>query len=122
MILSYRLPARVLMGVCKRWEIAKMPPRNLAPILALRVMSLIPTSAPDRSTLNSSLVRRSLGQTSRRDVWWVWPVLVFLGLGTFIVYSTWAAFQGRYYHYGPYLSPFYSPELFGDSPHSWLDR
>jgi hypothetical protein len=83
-------------------------------------MSLIPTSAPDRSTLNSSLVRRSLGQTSRRDVWWVWPVLVFLGLGTFIVYSTWAAFQGRYYHYGPYLSPFYSPELFGDSPHSWF--
>src|SRR5258706_1929248 len=95
-------------------------PRNLAPNLALRVMSLIPTSAPDRSTLNSSLVRRSLGQTSRRDVWWVWPVLVFLGLGTFIVYSTWAAFQGRHYHFGPYLSPFYSPELFGDSPHSWF--
>ena len=22
--------------------------------------------------------------------------------------------------YGPYLSPFYSPELFGDSPHSWF--
>ena len=44
----------------------------------------------------------------------------FLGLSTFIVYSTWAAFQGDHYTYGPYLSPFYSPEIFGDSPHSWF--
>lgn len=54
----------------------------------------------------------------RRDAWWVQPALVFLGLGTFVVYSTWAAFQGKHYHWGPYLSPFYSPELFGSSPHS----
>ncbi len=27
---------------------------------------------------------------------------------------------GAYYTYGPYLSPFYSPELFGDSPHAWF--
>ena len=45
---------------------------------------------------------------------------MFLGLGTFIVYSTWAAFQGNHYHYGPYLSPFYSPEIFGESAHSWF--
>ena len=25
-----------------------------------------------------------------------------------------------HYHTGPYLSPFYSPEIFGDSPHSWF--
>ena len=30
----------------------------------------------------------------RRDAWWVQPLLVFLGLGAFVVYSTWAAFQG----------------------------
>ena len=42
------------------------------------------------------------------------------GLSTFLVYSTWAAFQGDHYTYGPYLSPFYSPELFGNSPHSWF--
>lgn len=48
------------------------------------------------------------------------PLLVGLGLATFIVYSTWAAFQGAHYHWGPYLSPFYSPEIFGDSPHRWL--
>jgi len=56
---------------------------------------------------------RHFGQTSRRDAWWVYPLLVFLGLSTFIVYATWAAFQGDHYRYGPYLSPFYSPELFG---------
>jgi hypothetical protein len=54
----------------------------------------------------------------RRDAWWVQPLAVFCGLGTFVVYSTWAAFQGTNYTIGPYLSPFYSPELFGASPHS----
>src|SRR5712691_11220089 len=55
----------------------------------------------------------------RRAVWWIQPLLVFLGLSTFIVYSTWAAFQGEHYRYGPYLSPFYSPEIFGSSD-SWF--
>ena len=66
------------------------------------------------------IVIRGFGQTERRDQWWVQPVLVVLGLGTFIVYSTWAAFQGNHYTFGPYLSPFYSPEIFGDSPHAWF--
>jgi len=63
---------------------------------------------------------RGFGQTARRDWWWVQPLLVFLGLSTFLVYANWAAFQGKYYFWGPYLSPFYSPELFGDSPHAWF--
>lgn len=63
---------------------------------------------------------RSFGQTSRRDNWWLQPLLVFVGLGSFVVYSTWAAFQNAHYTYGPYLSPFYSPVLFGDSPHTWF--
>jgi hypothetical protein len=63
---------------------------------------------------------RPFGQTMRTDTWWTQPLLVFLGLSTFIVYSTWAALQGRHYSAGPYLSPFYSPEIFGSSPHSWF--
>jgi len=47
-------------------------------------------------------------------------LLVFLGLGAFIVYSTWAAFQGAHYFFGNYISPFYSPEIVGNSPHSWF--
>jgi hypothetical protein len=62
--------------------------------------------------------QRPFGQTMRPDAWWAQPVLVFLGLSAFLVYSTWAAFQGDHYYWGPYLSPFYSPEVFGDSPHS----
>lgn len=61
---------------------------------------------------------RTFGETMRRDMWWVQPMLVFLGFGTFILYSTWAAFQGDHYYFGNYISPFYSPEIFGDSPHS----
>jgi hypothetical protein len=65
-------------------------------------------------------VRRSFGQTLRPDAWWLQPAAVFLGLSAFIAYSTWAAFQGAHYAFGNYLSPFYSPELFGDSHHAWL--
>jgi hypothetical protein len=66
------------------------------------------------------LRRRSFGETSRRDRWWVTPALVFAGLSLFVVYATWAALQGEHYHFGPYLSPFYAPELWGHSPHAWF--
>src|SRR5687767_11708208 len=55
------------------------------------------------------ITRRRAGETMRRDFWWVTPLLTFLGFSAFIVYSTWAAFQGEHYTYGPYLSPMYSP-------------
>src|SRR5688500_1212759 len=61
------------------------------------------------------LGRRGFGETARRDAWWASPLLVFLGLSAFVVYSTWAAFQGEHYRFGNYLSPFYSPELIGSS-------
>jgi len=72
------------------------------------------------STVDVPLRRGRFGATMRRDVWWLQPLAVFLGLSTFVVYSTWAAFQGDHYTFGPYLSPFYSPEIWGGSPHSWL--
>lgn len=61
---------------------------------------------------------RGFMETARPDTWWVQPLLVFLVLASFVVYATWAAFQGEHYHWGPYLSPFYSPELWGSSPHA----
>ena len=66
------------------------------------------------------LVERKFGETTRRDFWWVQPLAVFLALFTFIVYATWAAFQGEHYEFGPYLSPFYSPLLFGEGHHAWF--
>ena len=85
--------------------------------------------------------QRRFGQTTRPDAWWVQPLFVFLGFSAFIVYSTWAAFQGvgdmqataktghavcSYWFGGlhgenngaNYLSPFYSPEFWGTSPHA----
>jgi hypothetical protein len=63
---------------------------------------------------------RRFGETMRTDAWWASPAAIFLLFSGFIVYSTWAALQGTHYSYGPYLSPFYSPELFGSSPHALL--
>src|SRR4051794_29605658 len=40
------------------------------------------------------------GRTSRRDPWWLSPTAVFLGFSAFIVYSTWAAWQGNHYTFG----------------------
>jgi hypothetical protein len=45
----------------------------------------------------------------RRDAWWALPVTVVIVLGSFILYSTWAALQNTHYSAPPYLSPFYSP-------------
>lgn len=63
---------------------------------------------------------RGFGETMRRDAWWLQPLIVFTILGSFLAYATWAAFQNAHYTFGPYLSPFYSPEIWGDSPHSIL--
>ncbi len=71
--------------------------------------------------------QRGFGETTRPDAWWLQPLAVFLGFSAFIVYSTWAAFHPTYngtcaYWYNGgganYLSPFFSPEIFGYSPHA----
>jgi hypothetical protein len=77
------------------------------------------------STAISALNTQGLGHTERRDAWWLEPVLTLGALAVFAVYGIWAAAQGNYYHWGPYLSPFYSPNLqawfpalFGNLPFS----
>jgi hypothetical protein len=65
-------------------------------------------------------VQRGFGHTSRRDAWWAAPLGVFIGLSSFVAYTTWAMFQGSHFEYGPYLSPLYAPVLWGDSPHAWF--
>ena len=76
---------------------------------------------------DASMPQRRFGETTRPDAWWVQPLAVFLGFTAFIVYSTWAAFHPLYQgncaywfngHGADYLSPFFSPEIFGCSPHA----
>src|SRR3981081_1848511 len=44
-------------------------------------------------------------------------VVVIVLLGAFGIYATLRAFEGTYYEWGPYLSPFYSPLI--DPHHRW---
>jgi len=67
-------------------------------------------------------VKRSFGETMRQDAWWIQPLVVFLGFSAFIVYSTWAAFQGQFYTHENLLSPFYSPEIWGPTEHAVMQR
>ena len=61
---------------------------------------------PAESVVATAQPRR-VHLTMRKDSWWLAPAATFLGLSAFIVYATWAAFQGNHYSYGNYLSPFY---------------
>ena len=63
---------------------------------------------------------RTFGQTMRRDAWWIRPAIIVILLGSFLLYANWAAWQGDHYQFGNYLSPFYSPLIFGDSPFAWF--
>lgn len=67
-------------------------------------------------------VRRSFGQTMRKDAWWIQPLVVFTVFTGFVIYSTWAAFQGTFYWHENLLSPFYSPEIWGASEHALIQR
>jgi len=79
--------------------------------------------------------KKGLFQTNRSDFWWTEPLLTGAGFLCFVIYTTWAMFQGNYYWwsagnegFGGYLSPFYSPLLFieqsvlGSAPlaHAWF--
>jgi len=54
----------------------------------------------------------------RRDAWWLQVAAVVVGLSAFGIYATLRAFEGAYFQWGPYLSPFYSP-LIDVHHHYW---
>jgi hypothetical protein len=56
--------------------------------------------------------------TPQGDAWWIQVIPVIVGLGGFGVYATFRAFEGAYFQWGPYLSPFYSP-LIDVHHHYW---
>jgi hypothetical protein len=70
------------------------------------------------ATIDVPLSRVRFARTARKDNWWAMPLVTFLVFSSFVVYVTWALLQGDHYYYGNYLSPLYSPELFGNSPHA----
>ncbi len=50
-------------------------------------------------------------RTLRTDKWWLEPAITVAVLVSFIIYSTFRAFEADYYFTEPLLSPFYSPCL-----------
>ncbi len=91
------------------------------------------------SQLSTLGKQEGFGATLRRDSWWLGPALTVLGLGAFLIYGTWAAWQDGNFEIrqqkggpaifhepgnvavAPYLSPFYSPLLYDEqSSHAWF--
>ena len=68
--------------------------------------------APGRATIAA--------RTLRTDRWWLQPLITVSVLVSFIIYSTFRAFDNKDYFTDPYISPFYSPCLSsgcGVAPH-----
>src|SRR5260370_8489824 len=61
------------------------------------------------ATGSTTSPQRHLGATQRQDAWWLELLPVIALLGAFGLYATARAFEGTYYEWGPYISPFYSP-------------
>jgi hypothetical protein len=68
-------------------------------------------------------------KTKRTDNWWAGPGITFFVFSAFVVYTTWALWQAKYYYADPYLSPYYSPVLFApeqmppggvSASHAWI--
>jgi hypothetical protein len=57
------------------------------------------------------------GATQRRDPWWIELLPIIIVMSAFGIYATLRAFEGKFYEWGPYLSPFYSPLI--DPHHHW---
>ncbi|MFZ0927811.1 MAG: hypothetical protein WAN11_04390 [Syntrophobacteraceae bacterium] len=85
---------------------------------------------PEQSTQLPGLDRQKTFKTERNDRWWIVPAITFSVLSAFVVYATFRTFEGKYYEFQNYLSPFYSPtivvsfEMFGHkihiSPALWI--
>ncbi len=60
-----------------------------------------------------------LGNTLRKDAWWIGPAITVTILVGFIVYATFRAFENKWYELDAYLSPFYSPFIDTSFAKAW---
>lgn len=58
---------------------------------------------------SKAITAKIQGLTLRKDLWWLEPLLSVLAIVLFVIYSTWAAFQGKDYSFLNYHSPFSWP-------------
>lgn len=74
--------------------------------------SLGTTEAPHRRTSGLTTWQR----LRRSAPWWLYPTTVVIALGLFTVYGMWTSLVASPSHWGPYLSPFYSPQIWQRGP------
>ena len=70
--------------------------------------------------LDVPLKRLSFGKTTRTDTWWAFPALPWSCSARSSSTRRGRRFRATTTRFGPYLSPFYSPLLFGDDRHAWF--
>ena len=80
-------------------------------------MSILEDTRPTHVTLGGVRGGPDV-RTLRKDRWWMQPVITVTVLTSFVIYSTWAAFQNANYYVGAgahrdLISPFYSPCVAG---------
>ena len=63
------------------------------------------------------LPESGLGNTLRRDAWWTELIPIFVLMGGFSIYAFFRGYEEKFFEWGPYLSPFYSPLI--DRQHHW---
>jgi hypothetical protein len=90
-----------------------------------RVTGGVPSTGTTPGEDRGAGFAQRLGQTERKDAWWLIPGLQALGLLVLIGYANWAAFLGAaHYHYvregRDYLSPFFSPYIRPSWLPSWF--
>ena len=83
--------------------------------------------------------QEGFGSTSRRDAWWVGPMLTLIGLLMFLIYANAIVFlvpghfeirrnKSNFFApdnlaMAPYLAPFHSPLIYdAQSPHAWIKQ
>ena len=52
-----------------------------------------------------NLAARSVETTTRKDNWWIEPLLFLLVFGAFVLYTTWRVFENNWYAY-PWAAPY----------------
>jgi hypothetical protein len=78
----------------------------LAAFVACKVAALFRAEAQPTQTMASASPSPAYDAVESGS-WWQQVLPVVVGLGGFAIYATLRAFEGNYFQWGPYLSPFY---------------
>src|SRR5437764_909692 len=73
------------------------------------------------ASIDVPLRNGGFGKTSRKDTWWVEPLVIFICYIGFLIYANWRIYENAFYEVAgtSYLAPLYSPLIFRNRPGWW---